>query len=73
MRTAFIELEKRFENQDTMTGVPSGYTELDKYTLGFQPSDLVIVACRPSMGKTSFALGAARDRQLGHVMLRAEQ
>jgi len=60
VRSAFIELEKRFENQDTMTGVPSGYFDLDKLLLGFQRSDLVIVACRPSMGKTSFSLGAVR-------------
>ena len=60
VRSAFVELEHRFENQDTMTGVASGYIELDKFTSGFQPSDLIIVACRPSMGKTSFALGATR-------------
>ncbi len=60
VRNAFVELEKRFENQNAITGVPSGYTELDKMLAGFQPADLVIVACRPSMGKTSFALGATR-------------
>ena len=60
VKSAFEELEKRFENQNDITGVPSGFIELDKMTQGFQKSDLVIVACRPSMGKTSFALGAAR-------------
>jgi replicative DNA helicase len=60
VRGAFIELEKRFENQGAMTGVPSGYIELDNLLSGFQKSDLVIVACRPSMGKTSFSLGAVR-------------
>ncbi len=60
VRSAFIELEKRFENQGQMTGIPSGYIELDKILSGFQRSDLVIVACRPSMGKTSFSLGATR-------------
>lgn len=60
VRGAFQELEKRFENQGKLTGVPSGYHELDKMTSGFQRSDLIIVACRPSMGKTSFSLGAAR-------------
>jgi len=39
-----------------LTGVPSGFTDLDKLTLGFQPSDLIIVAARPSMGKTAFVL-----------------
>lgn len=60
VRSAFEELEKRYESQDVLTGVPSGYLELDKLTQGFQRSDLVIVACRPSMGKTSFSLGVAR-------------
>lgn len=60
VRAAFGELEKRFENQNDVTGTPTGWVELDKLTQGFQPSDLVIVACRPSMGKTSFSLGAAR-------------
>jgi len=60
VRGAFIELEKRFENQDSITGVPSGWFELDKMLAGFQKSDMVIVACRPSVGKTSFALGATR-------------
>jgi len=66
VRATFIELEKRFENQGNLTGVASGFTELDKITQGFQKSDLIIVACRPSMGKTSFALGAARHAGL-HV------
>lgn len=57
---AFTDLELRYQTQDELTGVPSGYLELDKMTQGFQPSDLVVVACRPSMGKTSFALGVVR-------------
>jgi len=60
VRPAFIELEKRFENRGAITGVPSGWAELDKMLAGFQRSDMVIVACRPSMGKTSFALGVTR-------------
>jgi len=43
-----------------LTGVPSGFTELDGMTLGFQPSDLVIIAARPSMGKTAFVLNVAQ-------------
>ncbi len=43
-----------------LTGVPSGFMDLDKMTLGFQPSDLVIVAARPSMGKTAFVLNVAQ-------------
>ena len=43
-----------------LTGVPSGFAELDSMTLGFQPSDLVIIAARPSMGKTAFVLNVAQ-------------
>ncbi|MEA3245754.1 MAG: replicative DNA helicase, partial [Gemmatimonadota bacterium] len=43
-----------------VTGVPSGFADLDKITLGFQPADLVIVAARPSMGKTAFVLNVAQ-------------
>ena len=43
-----------------LTGVPSGFTDLDKMTLGFQPADLVIIAGRPSMGKTAFVLNIAQ-------------
>jgi replicative DNA helicase len=60
VRSAFVQLEERFENQGQLTGVPSGYDDLDKLTCGFQRSDLIIVACRPSVGKTSFALGVTR-------------
>jgi replicative DNA helicase len=42
-----------------VTGVPSGFTDLDKMTAGLQPSDLIIVAARPSMGKTTFAMNLA--------------
>jgi replicative DNA helicase len=44
----------------TITGVPSGFAELDEMTSGFQPADLVIVAARPSMGKTAFTLNIAQ-------------
>jgi replicative DNA helicase len=43
-----------------LTGVPSGFVDLDKITLGFQPSDLIIIAARPSMGKTAFVLNIAQ-------------
>jgi replicative DNA helicase len=44
----------------TVTGVPSGFTDLDEMTSGFQPADLIIVAARPSMGKTAFVLNIAQ-------------
>lgn len=49
------------KENDGITGVPTGFTELDKLLSGLQPSDLVIVAARPSMGKTAFALSIARE------------
>ncbi len=60
VKSAFEALEKRYEMQGALTGVPSGFLGLDTVTQGFQKSDLIIVACRPGMGKTSFALGVAR-------------
>lgn len=48
-------------NTKGLTGVPSGFTELDRVTAGWQPSDLVIIAGRPAMGKTSFALSIAKN------------
>jgi replicative DNA helicase len=54
------KIEELFKNpHDGVTGVSSGYADLDKMTAGFQPSDLIIVAARPSMGKTTFAMNLA--------------
>jgi len=52
----YNRIEKASQNKETVTGVPSGFTDLDNMTTGFQPADLVIVAARPSMGKTAFVL-----------------
>ncbi len=51
--------ESLYERKENITGVPSGFWDLDMLTAGFQPSDLIIIAGRPSMGKTSFALNVA--------------
>jgi len=56
----FNKLEADHDREDGLTGVPTGFIELDEMTNGFQPSDLIIVAARPSMGKTSFALSLAK-------------
>ncbi|WP_051203126.1 replicative DNA helicase [Desulfovibrio aminophilus] len=55
----FDQLEQRFASKSAVTGIPSGYQALDHMTAGLQPSDLIIVAGRPSMGKTAFALNLA--------------
>ncbi len=59
MKTSFEAIENLYERKENVTGVPSGFKDLDSLTAGFQPSDLIIVAGRPSMGKTSFALNIA--------------
>ena len=56
----FDDLEELHENQEDVTGVPTGFRDLDKMTSGFQESDLVIIAARPSMGKTALALNIAQ-------------
>lgn len=56
---SFAVIEKRYENKGTITGVPTGFVDLDDRLAGLQPSDLVLIAARPSMGKTAFALNIA--------------
>lgn len=53
-------VEELFDRKELVTGVPSGFKDLDAKTAGFQPSDLIIIAARPSMGKTAFALNIAQ-------------
>ncbi|MFZ5952727.1 MAG: replicative DNA helicase [Candidatus Rifleibacteriota bacterium] len=55
----FNYLEQLYANKQPVTGVPSGFTKLDEMTAGFQKSDLIILAARPSMGKTAFCLNIA--------------
>ena len=56
VKVSFANIERNYERGESVTGVPSGFPDLDALTAGFQRSDLVIIAGRPSMGKTSFAL-----------------
>ena len=58
---AITEIQKAKNADDKLRGVPSGYTELDRITQGWQKSALIILAARPSMGKTAFALNLARN------------
>lgn len=60
VKTSFDSIERLFEKPGMVTGIETGFTDLDHLTAGFQPSDLIIIAGRPSMGKTSFALDIAR-------------
>jgi len=62
----FRALEKRFERKELITGVPTGYEEFDRMTAGLQPSDLIILAARPSMGKTALAMNIARNAAIQH-------
>lgn len=61
LREALMEIEERRNNSDGLTGVPSGLTQLDRVTNGWQPSDLIIIAARPAMGKTAFVLTCLRN------------
>ncbi|MBE7707233.1 MAG: replicative DNA helicase [Cyanobacteria bacterium SIG27] len=55
------QLEFRYNNKGSYTGIPSGYYDLDAMLAGFQRSDMIILAARPSMGKTAFALNIAQN------------
>ncbi len=59
MAEAFDVLQTRHANGGGITGLPTGYTEFDQMTAGLQPTDLIILAARPAMGKTTFALNIA--------------
>lgn len=61
MFKAIQDLHNRKEHKDGLTGVPTGFTALDRLTSGWQNSDLVIVAARPGMGKTAFVVSAMRN------------
>jgi replicative DNA helicase len=60
IKSSFKTIEKLYEKRQLITGVPTGFARLDELTSGLQPSDLIIVAGRPSMGKTAFALNIAQ-------------
>jgi len=69
--TVLVKTIQRIEDmrnrQEDITGVPSGFSSLDRVTYGWQPTDLVILAARPSVGKTAFALNLARNAALSAV------
>ena len=66
LHETFEKIESYHHQKGGITGVPSGFAYLDKMTSGFQNSDLIIIAGRPSMGKTAFALNVARNAAVKH-------
>lgn len=61
LHETFDNIEQMHQNKGDVTGISTGYVDLDKMTAGFQRNDLIIVAARPSMGKTAFALNIAQN------------
>ena len=60
IKDSFQMIEQLYDKKETVTGVPSGFTQLDEMTTGLQKSDLIIIGGRPSMGKTAFSLNIAQ-------------
>lgn len=65
---AFDRIQSLYESKGGLTGLPTGFKDLDRLTSGLQPSDLILVAARPSMGKTAFVLNIA-----SHVAIREKK
>lgn len=66
VRESIAEIEAAKNSEGSLRGVPSGFTELDRLTAGWQKSDLVVIAARPGMGKTAFALSMARNAAMAN-------
>ncbi|HEV2104647.1 MAG TPA: replicative DNA helicase [Candidatus Eisenbacteria bacterium] len=66
LKPTFDNIQKLFERKVQVTGVPSGWDDLDKLTSGWQPADLIILAGRPAMGKTSAAMNMAENAAIQH-------
>jgi len=66
LKSALVIIENRFKKKSTVSGVPTGFKQLDQITYGLQPDDLIIIAGRPSMGKTAFALNMAGNIALSY-------
>jgi replicative DNA helicase len=66
IKDAITLIQEAAKRDDNLSGVPSGYTKIDRLTSGWQKSDLVIIAARPSMGKTAFVLSMTRNMAVDH-------
>ena len=64
LNNAITKIEEWRKNESTLTGIPTGFPELDRATRGWQPGDLIIIAARPSVGKTALALNLIRNAAL---------
>jgi replicative DNA helicase len=66
IKEAIAQIQEASKRADSLIGIPSGFTKLDRMTNGWQNSDLVIIAARPSMGKTAFVLSMTRNMAVEH-------
>ena len=66
IKDALREIEEAGKRKEALIGTPSGFTKLDRLTSGWQKAELIIIAARPSMGKTAFALSMARNMAIDH-------
>ncbi len=66
VKDAINLIQEASKRDDNLSGVPSGYTKIDRLTSGWQKSDLIIIAARPSMGKTAFILSMTRNMAVDH-------
>lgn len=66
LKNTFKNIQELYERKAYVTGVPSGYDDLDKMTAGFQSGDLIIIAGRPAMGKSSLAVNMAENAAIRH-------
>ncbi len=68
MTEAIQEIEKARKNSDGISGIPTGFRDLDRLTSGWQKSDMIVIAARPAMGKTAFVLSMARNTAVDYNM-----
>ncbi|UCF30294.1 MAG: replicative DNA helicase [bacterium] len=68
VKSSFKTIETLYERKEHVTGVPTGFKDIDELTSGFQPADLIVVAGRPSMGKTALCLNIAQNAAGSHKL-----
>ena len=66
VHAATVQIDEAGKNDDGLAGIPTGFVDLDRLTAGFHPGTLIILAARPAMGKTAFALSIARNMAVDH-------